>query len=361
MDETQNLLRQYAETGSEHAFAEVVRRHLDLVYSVARRVGNGDAHFAEDVAQIVFADVARRARELSGNRVFAGWLYRHTWFTAAKAIRAEKRRKTREETAMQQFSNQEDSQNNAFLHCPEQALHTVLNELGPKDRTALVLRFLEKRDLRSVGAALGVADNAAQKRVTRALEKARLILARKGMPATAAEIATGLGLLVLSALDSLSAKIIRGALAAKMAGGVLSTFTEYMGTAKMKILSAAAGFALIGTPVVVQHRALERARRNEASLRQEISALARQHEETLALLRKGSVDESEFRHQQAELLRLRAEVTRLHKKEEEAARLAKKQQSSGIEEADNQQPVPQIVYETRVAHIPDQEFKEIKC
>jgi RNA polymerase sigma factor (sigma-70 family) len=361
MDEAQNLLRQYSDTGSEHAFAEVVRRHIDLVYSVARRVGNGDAHFAEDVAQIVFADVARRSRELSGNRVFAGWLYRHTWFTAAKAIRSEQRRKTREEAAMQHFSNQDAPQTSAFSHCSEEALYAVLNELGPKDRTALVLRFLEKRDLRSVGAALGVADDAAQKRVTRALEKVRLILARKGMPATAAEITAALGLLILSTPDALSAKIIRGALAGKMAGGVLSTFTEYMSTTKMKILSAAAGCALIGTPVVLQHRALERARRDETSLRQEISALTRQHEETLALLRKSSVDESEFRRQQAELLRLRAEVTRLHKKEEEEARLAKKQQSSGIEEAVNEQPVPQITIQSRVAHIPVEAFKDFQA
>jgi hypothetical protein len=125
----------------------------------------------------------------------------------------------------------------------------------------------------------------------------------------------------------------------------------------MKVLSAAAGFALFGTPLVFQHQAIERARRNENALRQEISTLAREHEKSLALLRKGSMDESEFRRQQAELLRLRAEVTRLHQKEEEAARLAKKQQSSGIEEAVNERRLPQIVFEIRVAHIPVETFK----
>ena len=94
------LLRRYAEADSEGAFAELVRRHLDLVYSAALRQVNGDAHMAQDVAQMVFTDLARKAATLWQRQFLTGWLYTSTHFVAANAVRKERRRRTHEQEAL---------------------------------------------------------------------------------------------------------------------------------------------------------------------------------------------------------------------------------------------------------------------
>jgi DNA-directed RNA polymerase specialized sigma24 family protein len=87
MTDSQRLLAEYVTSGSEAAFRELVTRNTDLVYSTALRLVEGDTHRAKDVAQMVFADLARKARHLSLEGTLAGWLYRDTCFVAAKAMR----------------------------------------------------------------------------------------------------------------------------------------------------------------------------------------------------------------------------------------------------------------------------------
>ena len=184
------LLRRYAETGSEDAFTELVRRHVDLVYSAALRQVNGDAHLAQDVAQSVFTDLARKAAPLARRPALTGWLYTSTHFAAAKAVRTEHRRQARE---------QEAHTMQALLHDPEpdvdwDKLRSVLDEamhrLSEDDREAILLRFFENRPLAEVGAELGVGENAARMRVERALEKLRVQLVRRGVTTPAAVLAT---------------------------------------------------------------------------------------------------------------------------------------------------------------------------
>src|SRR5436190_22898787 len=93
------LLRRYAEEKSEAAFSELVQRYLDLVYSAALRQVYGDAHRAQDVTQVVFTTLARKAASLTGHPVLAGWLYTATQHAAAKVIRSETRRHAREQEA----------------------------------------------------------------------------------------------------------------------------------------------------------------------------------------------------------------------------------------------------------------------
>src|SRR5262245_41529124 len=99
MTESGQLLRKYVGQRDEQAFDELVKRHVDLVYSTALRQV-GDAHTAQDVAQTVFTDLARKASALPRDVVLGGWLYRHTCFTAAKALRTERRRQIREQEAV---------------------------------------------------------------------------------------------------------------------------------------------------------------------------------------------------------------------------------------------------------------------
>lgn len=158
------LLRDYAATGAETAFAEVVRRHMDLVHSAALRRGGGNAALAAEVAQTVFTDLAlkargRRAREAGSVLAaasLAGWLYRHTCFVAATVARTESRRRTREETAMQ-LQAQSDSTD--WSHVAP-VLEEAMAELPDLDRDALVLSFFEKESFARVGATLGSSEDA---------------------------------------------------------------------------------------------------------------------------------------------------------------------------------------------------------
>src|SRR5437870_6525774 len=102
------LLRAYADSRSEEAFGELVRRHLNLVYSAALRRVNGDTHLAQDVAQSVFTDLARKAASLSGRAVLSGWLYTSAHFAAAKAVRAESRRRAHEQEAQNMSTRSEE-------------------------------------------------------------------------------------------------------------------------------------------------------------------------------------------------------------------------------------------------------------
>jgi DNA-directed RNA polymerase specialized sigma24 family protein len=102
---TQKLLADYAQNGSERAFGELLRRYIDLVYSAALRSMNGDAHRAQDITQTVFIDLARSARKLPQNVLLGRWLHRHTCFVASTLRRSEARRQVRERIASEMRAN----------------------------------------------------------------------------------------------------------------------------------------------------------------------------------------------------------------------------------------------------------------
>ena len=188
MTDDEQLLRQFAEECSESAFGELVTRYIDLVYSAVLRALNGDVHLAQDVTQTVFMDLARKARSLPRGVVLAGWLHRHTCYTAATAVRTERRRRTREQTAMEMRALDANRELSWERIAP--FLDAALNELSSPDRHALVLRFFQRQDFRAVGSALGMSEDSAQKRVSRALEKLRRALSRRGVTLTATALAS---------------------------------------------------------------------------------------------------------------------------------------------------------------------------
>src|SRR5881394_633331 len=190
MTDSQRLLAEYVENGCEQAFRELVTRYLDLVYSSAVRLMDGDTHRAEDVAQTVFADLASLARNLSKDVLLGGWLHRRTCHVAATILRGERRRRFREQEAAQITAMYDSSPTNLAQVAP--ILDEAINQLGAEDRTAILLRFFEQNDFRAIGVALGSNEDAAQKRVSRALEKLHTVLKRRGISLSAAALGTAL-------------------------------------------------------------------------------------------------------------------------------------------------------------------------
>ena len=188
MTDHRTLLAEYAANGSEEAFRELVSRYIDLVYSTAVRLVNGDTHRAEDVAQTVFADLARLAGKISKDVMLGGWLHRRTWHVATTLMRNERRRLNRERQAAEMNTLQDHPEGQFERIAP--LLDEAINQLGASDRAAIVLRFFEHRDLHAVGVALGSNEDAAQKRVSRAVEKLRCHFARRGIVASSTVIAS---------------------------------------------------------------------------------------------------------------------------------------------------------------------------
>jgi RNA polymerase sigma factor (sigma-70 family) len=179
MTGTEELLADYVQNGSEQAFRELVTSYINFVFSTAVRVVGGDKGLAEDVSQTVFMDLARKASELPRKVKLGGWLHRHTCFVARKALRRERRRIAREKLAVQLNAIEDYTEENLGHLTP--VLDEAINDLGAKDRHAILLRFFEQRDFRAVAVALGSTEDAARMRVTRALEKMGLLLRNRGV------------------------------------------------------------------------------------------------------------------------------------------------------------------------------------
>ncbi|MGZ5568584.1 MAG: RNA polymerase sigma factor, partial [Limisphaerales bacterium] len=170
------LLGEYATKGSETAFETLVHRHVNLVYSAAFRQMQNPA-LCEEVTQTVFIILARKAHHLRRGTVLSGWLYRTAQFTAAKALRAELRRRHRESEASQMQPETFDAAWDQIAPVLEEAMA----DLSSGDRNAVVLRYFENKSLREVGLGLGTNERAAQKRVSRATDKLRSFFSRRGI------------------------------------------------------------------------------------------------------------------------------------------------------------------------------------
>jgi RNA polymerase sigma factor (sigma-70 family) len=323
MTDDGQLLQQYTRDRSESAFGELVARHIDLVYSVALRVAGGDSHLAQDVTQSVFLDLARKAPGLPRDAILAGWLCRHAWFTAAKSVRAERRRKTREQTAMEMRALDDNTGSPWELIAPH--LDEGLNQLSASDRDAIVLRFFKRQDFRVIGTALGVSEDAAQKRVSRALEKLRGVLSKRGATLTATALASALTAeAIVAAPAGLAISVTATALAgaAKVGTGLSLTTIKTLAMTKLQIsMVGVILMAGLATPLLLQHQSLKRMREEGNRLREEtvslqqqtsqIDQLAAENQRLSNLLARAGGSQTPKPEQLGELLRLRGEATRL--------------------------------------------------
>ncbi len=180
------LLAEFARTESEPAFAALAARHVNLVYSTARRfTGNPDS--AEEITQAVFIILARKAAQLSPRTVLSGWLYQTARLTAANFVKGEIRRQRREQEAYMQSTLSEPGA--AAWEQIAPLLDEAMGRLGETDRNAVVLRFFENKTAAEVGAALKLTEAAAHMRVNRALEKLRTFFTKRGVTLTVAIVA----------------------------------------------------------------------------------------------------------------------------------------------------------------------------
>jgi RNA polymerase sigma factor (sigma-70 family) len=158
MNQDGELLRRYASDHSEAAFAELVARHIDLVYSAALRQTQGDVHEARDITQVVSTDLARKARALKGHTSLVAWLHTSTRYAAAARRRTDTRRRSREQAAYAMNDLQNDSSFGADWERLREVVDEALHELRTEDREAVLLRFFQNKALKEVGAALSLCD-----------------------------------------------------------------------------------------------------------------------------------------------------------------------------------------------------------
>jgi RNA polymerase sigma factor (sigma-70 family) len=179
----QELLLEYSAHRSEAAFAELVRRHLDLVYSSALRMVC-DTHLAEDVTQGVFVALAQNARQLGDRAILSGWLHRAAQNLEANTVRCAVRRRAREQEAAA-MNKSLSAETDASWKDIAPHLDAALGELAEADRDALLLRYFERKSAQEMAQVLGISDVAAQKRVSRAVDRLREFFAKRGVTVSA--------------------------------------------------------------------------------------------------------------------------------------------------------------------------------
>ncbi|HSY18547.1 MAG TPA: sigma-70 family RNA polymerase sigma factor [Candidatus Acidoferrales bacterium] len=309
------LVQEFARSGSETAFGEIVRRHLNLVHSVALRCTGHDGD-AQDVTQAVFILLARKAGGLSAKTVLPGWLYETTRYTASRLHRTNIRRHAREQEAyMQSTLNDGASGNDASAKAWAQLaphLEAAMSGLTESDRALLVLRFYQNQTAAKAAAQLGIGEDAAHKRLARALEKLRTLFTQRGITLSAATIAAAVSAHSVSAAPAgMAAKIT----SAGVVAAVLAHGTGWISVATLQkaavglLLAAAVGWLSYQTHETISLRdQIQTLKQGQAPLLVTIQQLQRERDAATSRAESLKDDLVKINIDNHELIRLRGEV-----------------------------------------------------
>lgn len=282
------LLRLYATTNAQTAFAEFVDRNLGIAYGAALRQVGGNSRAAEEIAHAVFALAAQKASKLADHPSLAGWIHQTARFVAKDQVRASRARHELPLMADPSLSDQPAVDWDRIRG----TIDEVLEKLGEDDREVLILRYFASRGFAEIGAKLGVSEDAARKRTDRALDKLRTIFGHRGVTSTTAALA--------SALSSYGGAVPPAGLAASVsatataAAATVSGFSPLIFMQLYQKIGAALVMALGAGYLVITHQHEVR------DLRQEIESLTARNAAILSDARKLA----EARHENARLQQL---------------------------------------------------------
>ena len=244
------LLLAFGRDGDEAAFNALAARHVDMIFSVSLR-RSGNRQLAEEATQNVLVSLSTKARKLAtGESSLSGWLHMATKFEVAKLLRRETRIKRREQAyASDPMKTSTRNDDETFLRLIP-LLDQAIDQLRASDREVIVRRYLEGQDFRRIGEALGISEDAAQKRTSRAFDCLNRFFKRKaGVTVSATALAAGISRHCAEAAPAVCLEIA-GKTAAAGLGSILTTTTiATMSTSK--IAAIAAGVVIIGGAIAL--------------------------------------------------------------------------------------------------------------
>lgn len=359
------LLRTYAADGNEAAFRELVTRHTDFVYSAAvRQVDSPD--LACDIAQSVFTDLARKARPLaekiSAASSLAGWLHRSTRYAALNHLRDTRRRLANERQAMEQLLTDSEAPVNWEQIRP--TLDEALDSLGDEDREALLLRYFKNHDFRAVGLALGVSDDAAQKRVSRAIERLREFFTKRGITVGASGLvvvistnavhAAPAGLAgTISAAAFVGTAVTTSTVVATTKAIAMTTFQKTLTTVTVAVLAGAGGYE--ARQAAQLRDRVQSLQQQQAPLAERIQELQNNFADATNRLADLLAENTRLKAnpERNELLKLRGEVTRLKTTEVQ-------RKSDPVEAAANARVAKVNQLKQRLEQMPNEKIPELQ-
>ena len=319
--------RDPATRSGQDAFTELVNRHLNLVYSAAMRQVRSP-QLAEEVSQSVFTQLARHAATLKPGTVLAAWLHRVTCHAAIDAVRRESRRLAHEQIASEMSLLMNDDAEDWLQIEPH--LDEAVQSLDETDRAAILLRFFENKSLREVGETLGTSEDAAQKRVVRALERLREYFITNKIAVPTGGLAGVISAnVILFAPVGLLSKIAAGALAVPIAASTSLTTAKIIAMTTLQKITVGALLVGAAATIAYQYRETSSLRQEnetyaqrqarENALTAQIQQLEQQRDQASNALASVKEENAALRNHPTEVLKLRGEVGALR---EEKAQLS---------------------------------------